>query len=61
MNSEIRQLESAAMRDGAIELEWSDNSHNRFHPIWLRDNCRCSECGDPADRLPQPAAAPRST
>jgi len=36
------------MRDSSIELEWNDNSHNRFHPIWLRDNCRCSECGDPA-------------
>jgi gamma-butyrobetaine dioxygenase len=48
MNSETRQLESAVIRDGVIELNWSDNSHNRFHPIWLRDNCRCSECGDPA-------------
>ena len=48
MNSETRQLESAAMRDGMIELNWSDNSLNRFHPIWLRDNCRCTECGDPA-------------
>jgi gamma-butyrobetaine dioxygenase len=48
MNSETIQLESTAIRNGAIELEWSDKSHNRFHPIWLRDNCRCVECGDPA-------------
>jgi alpha-ketoglutarate-dependent taurine dioxygenase len=46
MNSKIRQLESVAMRNGVIELEWRDNSHSRFHPIWLRDNCRCAECGD---------------
>ena len=48
MNSELRQLESVAMRNGAIDLQWSDKSHSRFHPIWLRDNCRCSECGEPA-------------
>jgi alpha-ketoglutarate-dependent taurine dioxygenase/DUF971 family protein len=48
MNSNTRQLKSAAMGDGVIELEWSDKSHNRFHPIWLRDNCRCAECGEPA-------------
>ena len=42
MNSETRQLESAVMHDKVIELNWSDNSHNRFHPIWLRDNCRCT-------------------
>lgn len=47
MNREIRQLESAVMRDGMIELNWSDNSHSQYHPIWLRDNCRCAECGDP--------------
>jgi alpha-ketoglutarate-dependent taurine dioxygenase/DUF971 family protein len=48
MNSKIRQLESVAMRNGVIDLQWSDNSHSRFHPIWLRDNCRCAECGEPA-------------
>jgi len=48
MSSNIRQLESAAMRNGVIELEWHDDGHSRFHPLWLRDNCRCAECGDPA-------------
>ena len=48
MNSEIRRLASAAMRDAVIELEWRDKRHDRFHPIWLRDNCRCAECGNPA-------------
>jgi gamma-butyrobetaine dioxygenase len=48
MNSEARQLQSAAFTDGLIELCWSDNSRNRFHPIWLRDVCRCDACGDPA-------------
>jgi len=48
MSIEVQQLKSATFRDGVIELNWSDSSHNRFHPIWLRDNCRCAECGDPA-------------
>ena len=47
MNSETLQLTAAVMRDGVVELEWSDKHHNLFHPIWLRDNCRCAECGDP--------------
>ena len=47
MNSELQQLESVAMHKGVIDLEWTDNNHSHFHPIWLRDNCRCAECGDP--------------
>ena len=47
MSSELRQLKSAAMCNGVVELEWRDNSLSHFHPIWLRDNCRCAECGDP--------------
>jgi hypothetical protein len=48
MNGKILQLESVAMRNGVSELGWGDNSRSHFHPIWLRDNCRCAECGDPA-------------
>ena len=27
---------------------WDDGSRSEFHAIWLRDNCRCEQCGDPA-------------
>jgi alpha-ketoglutarate-dependent taurine dioxygenase len=29
-------------------MHWSDDSVNCYHSIWLRDNCRCPDCGDPA-------------
>jgi gamma-butyrobetaine dioxygenase len=48
MKSEARELQSAEISAGLVELCWKDNSRNRFHPIWLRDNCRCDDCGDPA-------------
>ena len=47
MNSEARQLQSVVFTDGLIELSWSDNGRNRFHPIRLRDVCRSDACGDP--------------
>ena len=48
MHRAARQLQSAAFVDAMIELGWSDARRNRYHPIWLRDNCRCERCGDPA-------------
>lgn len=35
--------------DGA-EVRWSDGHNSRFHALWLRDNCPCSECVDPVTR-----------
>ena len=48
MHSAEAKLKSATFVDKMIELHWSDGLHSRLHPIWLRDNCRCSDCGDPA-------------
>jgi len=48
MNHEAPQLRSASHVDGLIELQWSDDSRNSYHCIWLRDGCRCETCGDPA-------------
>jgi gamma-butyrobetaine dioxygenase len=33
--------------DGLL-LRWKDGRESLFHSIWLRDNCRCEECGEPA-------------
>ncbi len=46
-NDCIPQLSSASIDDGLVKLSWSDASNSIFHPIWLRDNCRCESCGDP--------------
>lgn len=31
-----------------ITVTWSNGRSSEFHHIWLRDNCRCDECGEPS-------------
>jgi len=28
----------------SVSLHWEDGQRNRFHYVWLRDNCRCDQC-----------------
>jgi gamma-butyrobetaine dioxygenase len=30
----------------ALHVRWSDGADDSFDYFWLRDNCRCPECGD---------------
>lgn len=48
MSDYAPQLNAANIDNGLIKLNWSDATSSIFHPIWLRDNCRCESCGDPA-------------
>ena len=32
------------------ELRWSDGYCGRYPFVWLRDNCRCSECYYPSSK-----------
>ena len=32
--------------DHRLNVSWADGHESRFHHLWLRDNCFCSECGD---------------
>lgn len=48
MNTAVHSLTSAGFRDGLIWLRWQDGFESSCHPLWLRDNCRCEACGDPA-------------
>jgi gamma-butyrobetaine dioxygenase len=34
-------------RPDRLEIEWSDRFRSSYHAIWLRDNCRCEDCGVP--------------
>ena len=47
MSSEAFQISSASRVDDQVEIAWKNGDQSRFHPIWLRDNCRCESCGDP--------------
>ena len=29
-----------------VTIDWQDGHRSVFHPVWLRDNCSCSNCGD---------------
>ncbi len=48
MKELAQQLVSAEFTDGLLRLRWQDQLKSDFHPLWLRDNCRCEDCGDPA-------------
>ncbi|MDH3534133.1 MAG: TauD/TfdA family dioxygenase [Gammaproteobacteria bacterium] len=48
MNDECHRLAYTSLDDGMLEIVWGDGAKGSFHPIWLRDNCRCEICGDPA-------------
>jgi gamma-butyrobetaine dioxygenase len=38
----------ATKHDGnLLRVEWSDAARSSFHALWLRDNCRCEDCGKP--------------
>lgn len=47
MSSETFEISSTSHVDGQVEVVWKGGDQNRYHPIWLRDNCRCESCGEP--------------
>jgi gamma-butyrobetaine dioxygenase len=40
-------IEKLARDDLSLVIFWSDGHKSHFDYIWLRDSCRCAECGDP--------------
>lgn len=34
-------------RPDRLKVQWSDRFRSSYHAIWLRDNCRCEQCGIP--------------
>jgi gamma-butyrobetaine dioxygenase len=44
----LDEVKILSCNDSILKLEWSDGHSSRYHAIWLRDNCRCEICGDPA-------------
>ncbi|KAF8191547.1 hypothetical protein K438DRAFT_895282 [Mycena galopus ATCC 62051] len=36
-----------SMDDQKVAVGWDTRAWSRFHNIWLRDHCRCSECFHP--------------
>ncbi len=44
MNLQINKIKSTRKK---LEIYWEDGSSTDFHALWLRDNCRCDDCGIP--------------
>ena len=42
------ELQSLELADRLLAVRWSNGEISRFHHIWLRDNCTCSQCGTTA-------------
>lgn len=40
-------LATAELNDRQVDVGWKNGRTSAFHTIWLRDNCRCENCGDP--------------
>ncbi|MEM7293632.1 MAG: gamma-butyrobetaine hydroxylase-like domain-containing protein, partial [Pseudomonadota bacterium] len=41
-------LSTCRIAGNCVEVEWDNAATSSFHAVWLRDNCRCDRCGDPA-------------
>jgi len=44
------QALSVEKREKTIEVSWDDSQKSRFHPLWLREQCPCSDCHHPVTR-----------
>jgi alpha-ketoglutarate-dependent taurine dioxygenase len=40
-------IHSAAIKDDLLSVVWDDRHESRFHPVWLRHQCWCPDCGTP--------------
>lgn len=47
--TDAHQLSQVTLNDEVLSLTWGDGRASEFHHIWLRDNCRCDDCGCPTD------------
>ncbi len=39
---------AAAIHKDVVEVRWADGRETKYHAMWLRDNCACDHCIDPA-------------
>ena len=44
-HSERTTIRAVTVADGRVGVTWGDGHESRFHGVWLRYNCACSDCG----------------
>lgn len=47
MHSERHSILDAIIENDLLVMRWKDGHQSRFHPIWLRHQCWCPDCGTP--------------
>jgi alpha-ketoglutarate-dependent taurine dioxygenase/DUF971 family protein len=47
MPSARHAIHSVAIEDNQLSVAWGDGHQSQFHPIWLRHQCWCPDCGTP--------------
>ncbi|PCH42669.1 mitochondrial protein [Wolfiporia cocos MD-104 SS10] len=48
--SSILDLPTSRIDDRQVIIGWDPHTYSRYHHIWLRDHCRCSECFHPVTK-----------
>lgn len=47
MPSARHTIQAVAIDESQLSIAWGDGHHSWFHPIWLRHQCWCPDCGTP--------------
>lgn len=47
MPSAHHAIHSVAIENNQLSVAWGDGHQSQFHPIWLRHQCWCPDCGTP--------------
>lgn len=52
MNQPLRyRVNRAEIADRQLQIDWADGHSSRFHPLWLRHQCECADCGTPVNAV----------
>lgn len=38
-------IRGARVEHDELIIDWGDDHRSRFHPVWLRHQCECADCG----------------
>lgn len=50
MTNELRnRIDSASIRNRGLDVHWADGHRSHYHPMWLRHQCECTDCGTSLD------------
>jgi len=50
MTNELRyRIDIASIRNRGLDVHWADGHRSRYHPMWLRHQCECNDCGTSLD------------